>query len=150
MHISWNFLDKRKATIDAIESYDDMAFIIDHTDEDIEEARQKMLGVGSSGSDGLPHAHDPKAGEERLVDALDEIDLMKERYRQAVEYMAWFKPAWGKLTEEERFCLEAFYMGDGEATADEVAEYFKIDRSSAYRKKNRAVERLTALLYGKA
>ena len=147
MHISWSFLDKRKAAISAIESYDDMAFIIGHTDEEIAEAREKMLGMGSPGTDGLPHAHDPKAGEERLVDALAEIDLMKERYRQAVEYMAWFKPAWEKLTEDEQFCLEAFYMGDYEA-ADEVAEHFKIDRSSAYRKKNRAVERLTSLLYG--
>ena len=35
MHISWSFLDKRKATIAAIESYDDMAFIIGHTDDEI-------------------------------------------------------------------------------------------------------------------
>ena len=149
MHISWSFLDKRKATIEAIESYDDMAFIIDHTDEELAEVKNKMLGVGSPNMDGLPHAHNPKAGEERLVNAIAEIDLLKERYRQAVEYMDWFKPAWGKLTEDEQFCLESFYMG-GECASQTIQDELNISQSGAYNKKNRALNHLTKLLYGKA
>ena len=34
--------------------------------------------------------------------------------------------------------------------ADDVADYFQIERASAYRRKNRALERLTILLFGKA
>ena len=34
---------------------------------------------------------------------------MKERYRQAVEYMEWFKPAWEQLSDDDRYCLETFY-----------------------------------------
>ena len=150
MHISWNFLDKRRATIEAIESYEDMVFIIDHTDEEIAAVKVKMEGVGTPNMDGLPHAHDPKSGESRLVSGIEEIDMLKERYRQAVEYMAWFKPAWNQLTEDEQFVLNAFYMGKDEDTASiEVTKHFQIERSSAYRKKNRALDRLMSLLYGK-
>ena len=108
MHISWSFLDKRKGAIKAIGAYDSMDFIVKHTDEEIAQVRARMEGVGSPNIDGLPHAHDPQAGEKRILNGIEEIDLLKERYRQAVENMAWFKPAWEKLTDDERYVLETF------------------------------------------
>ena len=151
MHISWNYLDKRKATIEAIGSYDDMAFIIEHTDEEISEVKNRMSGVGSPGMDGLPHVHNPKAGEERLVSAIDEIDLLKERYRQAEEYMAWFKPAWEQLSEDERYVLCTCFMKEvgAEDAMCLVAEHFHIERTSVYMKKKRALDHMTNLLYGR-
>ena len=44
------------------------------------------------------------------------------------------------------FCSESKY---GSGAADAVSDHFSIERSSAYRKKNRALENLTTLLYGK-
>ena len=42
MHISWNFLNKRKATIDAIEAYHNMEFIIHNTDDELARVQAKM------------------------------------------------------------------------------------------------------------
>ena len=95
MSIMWKYLDKRSATIAAIKDYDAMQFIINSTDDEIKRTYEKMTSVGSPKWDGMPHAHNPKAGEERMINAIAEIDILKERYRQAVEYMEWFKPAWG-------------------------------------------------------
>ena len=82
----------------------------------------------------------------------EEIDVLRERYRQAVEYMNWFTPAWEQLSEEDRFCLETFY-GDsstyGSSAASYIAEYLHVEQATAYRHKNRALDRLTILLYGK-
>lgn len=151
MHISWNFLDKRKATIKAIEAFNSMNFIIRHTDEDIAAVRVKMEGVGSPNLDGLPHAHNPSAAEERIINCIEEIDTLKERYRQAKEYMAWFRPAWDQLTEEEQFVLEAFYIDADEGGANQVIQdEMNVSQSGAYNKKNRALDHLTLLLYGKA
>ena len=149
MHISWNYLDKRKATIDAVESYDDMVFIIEHTDEEIIKLTDRMVGVGSPGVDGLPHAHDPKAGENRLINTIDEIDVLKERYRQAKEYMEWFKPAWEKLSEDEQYILELFHINRSARAVEMAADHFGIDRSSVYPKKKRALDHFQTLLYGK-
>lgn len=150
MHISWSFLDKRKGVIKAIEAYDSMDFIVKHTDEEIAAVRVRMEGIGSPNLDGLPHAHNPQAGEERILNGIEEIDTLKERYRQAVEYMAWFKPAWEQLTDEERYVLETFYMDEDETGAAlAISAELNIERSSAYNKKNKALGHLTMLLYGK-
>ena len=152
MSIMYKYLDKRAATIAAIKDFDSMRFIISSTDKDITAEREKMTGIGSPKMDGMPHAYNPSAAEERIAGGIDEIDVLKERYRQAVEYMNWFRPAWEQLTEDERFLLESFY-GDvnsyGSGAASYIAEHFGIEQSSAYKRKNRALDRLTVLLFGK-
>ena len=153
MSIMWKYLDKRSATIAAIKDYDAMQFILSSTDDEIKRTYDKMAGVGSPNWDGMPKACNPQAAEDRIIKNIDEIDIIKERYRQAVEYMDWFKPAWEELTDEERYCLEAFY-GDsntyGSSAAYYVAEYLNIEQPTAYKRKNRALDRLTVLLFGKS
>ncbi|MDR2024286.1 MAG: hypothetical protein LBQ71_13825 [Hungatella sp.] len=151
MSIIWKYLDKRSAAVDALKDYSSMKFIIDHTDDDIKAAYDKMRGVGSSRFDGMPHGHNPQAGEESILKGIEEIDVLKERYRQAVEYMEWFIPVWSELSEDERYVLDAFYSDEDFNTGAvyDICDHFHIERSSAYNKKNRAVQHLTVLLFGK-
>lgn len=152
MSIIWKYLDKRSAAVDALKDYSSMKFIIDHTDEEIKSAYEKMGGISSPQFDGMPHSHNPQAGEERIVKGIEEIDILKERYRQAVEYMAWFLPAWEELSGDERYVLETFYGESneyGSSVIYSIAEHFHIEQSSAYNKKNRALHHLTTLLFGK-
>lgn len=152
MSIIWQYLDKRGAAVRALKDYGSMAYIIKNTESEIGEVRDRTAGTGGICYDGMPHAHNPKAGEDRLVKGIDEIDVLKERYRQAVEYMEWFAPAWQELSEDEKYVLETFYLSDGCQTGAvyDICGRFHIERSSAYNKKNRALEHLTTLLFGKA
>ena len=152
MSIMWKYLDKRSATIAAIKDYDAMRFILNSTDDEIKRIHDKMTGVGSPDYDGMPKVCNPQAAEERIIKNIEEIDIIKERYRQAVEYMDWFRPAWEQLTDEERYCLETFYgdsNGYGSSAACYIAEYLNIEQPTAYKRKNRALDRLTVLLFGK-
>ena len=152
MSIIWKYLDKRSAAVDALKDYGNMKFIISNTDDEIKAAYEKMGGVGSPQPDGMPHAHNPHAAEDRMVKGIEEIDVLRERYRQAVEYMEWFLPAWEELSEDDRYVLDAFYSEEneyGSSAAEDVADYFGIERASAYRRKNRALAKLTTLLFGK-
>ena len=153
MNIVWNYLDKRSAAIGALKDYNGMQFILEHTDEDIAAVRDRMIGLGSPVLSDMPKGPgNPAAAENRLAGAIDDIDVLKERYRQAVEYMAWFRPAWDSLSEDDRYILSKFYMNTNDSQADvvcEVCEYFSIERSSAFRKKNRALDKLSLLLYGR-
>ncbi len=92
MSVMWKYLDKRSAAIAAIKDYDSMQFIISSTGEEVRNAYDYMSGIGGMRLDGMPHTHNPHAGEERIINGIEEIDILKERYRQAVEYMEWFKP----------------------------------------------------------
>ena len=151
MSIMWKYLDKRSAAIAAIKDRGSMKFIIEHTAEDIAAERDRMTSLGAVRTDGLPHAHNPQAGEERIISGIEEIDVLKERYRQAVEYMEWFEPAWAQLSNDEQYVLETFYDENsyGSNAAWYIADHYRIEQASAYRKKNRALDHLTVLLFGK-
>lgn len=151
MSIIWKYLDKRSAAVDALKDYSSMEFIIANTSSEIKNTRDKMCGVRGPQFDGMPRTHNLQAGEERILKGIEEIDILQERYRQAVEYMEWFKPAWEQLSEDERYVLETFYNEEGSQTGAvyEICDYFHIERSSAYNKKNRALAKLAVLLYGK-
>lgn len=150
MHISWNFLDKKRAAIEAIEARSSMQFIIEHTSEDILNVRERMSSVALPVYSGVPGAHNPKSGEDRMLSGIDEIDLLQERYRQACEYRDWFEPAWAQLSEDDRYTLEMFFLSGENDVVKSLAQHFNVERSSVYVKRKRALDRLTVLLYGKS
>ena len=152
MNVIWMYLNKKDAAVNALKDYRKMKHIIDHTDEEIQRVYSRIAGVGSPAIEKMPSANNPQAGEDRMIKGIAEIDVLRERLRQAKEYMAWFQPAWDALSDDDQFVLDAFFSGGNEygaGAADTVAEHFCIERASAYRKKNRALDNLTTLLYGR-
>ena len=152
MHISWSFLNKRDATKEAVRSYNSMKFIVSHAEEEIKEVRSRMGGATTPALDGMPRTHNPQSRENSLLAGIDEIDVLKERYRQALEYMEWFKPAWEQLSEDERYVLDVFYMNgeDDSSGIDHIMQHFNIMRKTAYNRASRSLNHLAMLLYGKA
>ncbi len=151
MSIIWKYLDKRSAAVEALKDHSSMKFIISQTGDEIKNTYDKMSGVGSPRFDGMPHSNNPQAGEERILKGIEEIDVLKERYRQAAEYMEWFKPAWEELTEDEQYVLETFYDDEDyqSGAVYDICDRYHIERTSAYKKKNRALAKLAVLLFGK-
>jgi len=146
--ISWTYLDKRDATIKALKDYDSMKFIIENTSDEIKRTTDKMTSIGVPKYEDRVRSGNVHAGEDNIVGMIEEIDTLKERYRQAVEYMAWFEPAWSKLSEEEQFLLESFYLDD--SPIDYLMEHFGLEKTATYNKKNRALNHLVKMLYGVA
>jgi hypothetical protein len=151
MAIAWIYLDKKSAAVDALKDYASMEYIIQNHRDDMDEAETKMNALSSGSVTRLPKQMNPKSGEARLAASIDEIDILKERYRRALEYMEWFQPAWDILSDDERFVLSEFYW-EYESKNDTIGiicDRFGIERSSAYNKKNRALAKLALLLYGR-
>ena len=152
MTIAWIYLDKRTAAIDALKDYASMEYIIQTCPDDLSDARDRMTTVASSAPTGMPRQKNPHSGEARLAASIDEIDVLKERYRRALEYMEWFSPAWETLTEDERFILNECFLREDISKTEailNVGDRLHIERSWVYRKKDQALDRLTLLLYGK-
>jgi DNA-directed RNA polymerase specialized sigma subunit len=148
--IAWRYLDKQQATLNALNDYKNMETIIEITPQEIKDIRGDMAKTRSSAPDGMPHSRNIRSGENMLCSAIDQCDVLHNRYQQAVEFMYWFTPAWLELSEEERLLLETFYMGeDNKATAVEnISEELHIERAQIYRRKDKALNRLTVFLYG--
>lgn len=151
MNVLVKYFNKRNGTIEAMNDYGSMKTILQNTDRLIREAYENMESVGSPKITGLPGAHDPKAGEARLVSGLDDISILRDRYAQAKAYMEWFQPAWDALDEDEQYVLQTFYL-DSVSRCDAIeaiCDHFHVERSTAYNKKNKALSRLSVLLFGK-
>lgn len=151
-NIPWQYIDKRAATINALKDYESMKYILQQTKEEIASAQERMTSIGSAALSDLPKGkRNPHAGEDRIVKAMDAIDILRERSRRAVAFMDWFQPAWNGLGEEEQFVLRHFFMEDATLQTDsvyEICERYHIERTSAYKKKDRALAHLALLLYG--
>jgi len=152
MTIAWTYLDKRGAAVDALKDYASMEYIIDNHADNEEAIREDMTAVGSPSIGGAPGGSNPHGSEVRLTAQLDEIDVLKERYRQALEFMEWFRPAWERLTVDEQFILREFFLRDDIPKSEAVLNIgnrLHIERSWVYKKKDAALTRLALLLYGK-
>ena len=151
MSVMWKYLDKRSATIAAIKDFDSMAFIITDTERQIKKANEKLGSTGGMKLDAQPSVHDPKAGEKQILAVVDQINILEERYREALEYMEWFKPAWSQMTDEEKYILKSFYSENnyGCNAVYEISEKLSVEQPTVYKRKNRALSKLTVLLFGK-
>lgn len=150
MKIEWKYLDKRAATIAALKDFSAMEFVLLNYEDDEAEAQARKTSIKTGPVRLTANSRNPQGAETRLAATLDAIDLLAERYRSALEYMVWFRPAWDALSENDQYLLGTFYAGDGSNTecVEQICQHFLIERSSAYNKKNRALARLAALLYG--
>ena len=61
------------------------------------------------------------------------------------------QPAWDALGEDEKTVLTIFFLSENGKTdaIEEISERFCVERSSAYKKKDRALAHLALLLYGR-
>lgn len=149
--ITWRYVDRRAAAINALRDYATMEAIIESTPDDLKAIEADVPGISSPVLDGSRRAFNPTAAEDKILRHLERIDNRTRKYLQAKDYMDWFNPAWQALSEDERWMLEVFYLSEDEQrnAVDDICEHFAIERSSAYNKKNRALERFAALLYGR-
>jgi len=151
MTIAWKYFDKNDAAIAAMQDYENMRFIVNNTPNEIKEAYEEMAALRSPKLTRMPSANNPKAGEERIAEQLDDLDFLRDRYRSAAEYMAWFEPVWETLGDAEKCVLREYYMTGNQksgAAARVECELGYCDRQIR-RIKERALERFSILLFGK-
>ena len=132
--IALKYINKNAATVAALRDYHNMRFIINNTPGEIKHLYEKMSTPGTPQLSRTPTARNPQARADQLAAQFDQLDILRERYRQAIEYMAWFEPAWSSLTDTEQHILSEYYLGD-----NQKSEHLPPDECAASAK---AIERL--------
>lgn len=81
---------------------------------------------------------------------IDKLDILRERYSQAIEYMKWFEPAWSSMTDAEQRILSEFYMGDNQKSGATYRLINELNYSESHVERLRAaaLNHLRGLLYG--
>lgn len=148
--IAMTYINKKQATIEAMKDYDNMKHIIDTTRQSVKDEYEDILSISSPQITGMPKSNNARAGEDKLAYGIDKINVMNERYKQAMEYITWFEPAWEILAEEERFILREFYMQGNLRSGATTRISHRLCYSEAHveRLRGKALKKLTHLLYG--
>ena len=148
--IAWKYLDKQQAAVNAMKDFENMTCMITLTPDEIKTIEEDMVSPRGSNIDDMPHVSNLLSHEDMMISSISKLDVLNQRYQQAVEFMSWFKPAWDTLSQEERIILSEFYLVNGKKTdaVGNLSEQLFVDRSNVYRRKDKALEHLSIMLYG--
>ncbi len=149
--IAYKYIDTKGATIAAIRDYKNMEVIIENTPEKIKNIYEDMLCIKGININDLPQKTNINYQEDKIVKSLDAIDILQQRYENALEYMKWFKPAWNSLNENEKIILEKFYMASNQKSGatKQLCEILYRSSSTIDRIRGKSLKKLSIILYGK-
>ncbi len=147
--IALKYINKNAATVAAIRDYENMRFIINNTPLEIKDVYAHMTAPRGPKLSGILSARNPQAGADMLAAQIDKLDILRERYSQAIEYMAWFEPAWSSLTDIEQRILSEFYMTDNQKSGAtyRLMDELSYSESHIERLRSNALNHLRSLLY---
>lgn len=149
--IAWKYIDKPSAAIAALRDYTTMRDVINITPQEIKDLYNKITVPRCVQINGLPRAQASQGQESIMASSLDKLDVLQERYRQAVEYMVWFEPAWSTLMDDEQRILKEFYMVGSRRSGATKRLQVELDYSLRQidRLREKAVSRMTLMLFGR-
>jgi hypothetical protein len=150
MMIASKYINKNAAAVAAIQDYNNMCFIISNTPQEIKDVYEKMVLPRSQKLTEMPVARNLQAGNDKLVAQIDKLDILRERYSQAIEYMEWFEPAWLNLTGTERHILSEFYMNNNQKSGATYRLMNELNYSESHieRLRSNSLNHLRSILYG--
>lgn len=148
--IALKYINKNAATVAAIRDYENMRFIINNTPQEIKDVYEQMTSPRGPKLSGMPSVRNPQGGADKIAAQIDKLDILRERYSQAIEYMAWFEPAWSSLTDSEQHILSEFYMTDNKKSGATYRLMSKLNYSESHveRLRSNALNHLRSKLFG--
>ena len=133
-------------TIQAITQYRSMRWIVEHTEQNIQELQEMLTAPRAPSFEESRSAHNPLSGEDRMISVIDRMDEIKLRYQNAKAFIHWFEPAWNQLSEEDQKLLESTYMDKVPVRA--LKKICRLSQYGYYTRRDHALAALTLLLYG--
>ena len=148
--VAWKYIDKVSATIAALRDYENMRAIINNTSDEIKELHAHMASPRAANLTGMPSVRNPLSGQDKLVEQIDKMNVLNERYNTAIEYMAWFEPAWAILTDREQHILSECYTGENFRDGARLRLSGELCYTERHidRLRAKALARLKSLLFG--
>ena len=149
--IQQKFVNWEAATINALKSYEAMQHCVDQYAEQMQQANDRLYNLKSATTDKDPVQGGGSKPEENWINGIDRKMLLCSKIEDAEKFMAWFGPAWARLTEAERIVLwERWgeHRIDRGGWVESVRIRLFIEQSQCYERCQEALKRLCMLLYG--
>jgi hypothetical protein len=148
--IIWNYVNKKSIAIEAIRDYRNMQKIIEITPDKVKDSEEKMMSISGGAMSDMPHApRNSQTYDNRLINCIDSIDVLKEKYRHALDFFCWFTPAWASLDRQEQYVLDEFYAkGYNNGAIERLSDELHYSKSQIFRIKDYSLKKFTLILVG--
>lgn len=140
------YFDREKTTIAILREYHDQQWKLDHDPQRIRELSESLTAPKAMST--TPTHGGGSRREEKLVELIDKKTVLEQGYHRAREYMREFGPCWERLTDQERDLLRMRFVDylDGGGIG-RIMEKYHVGKTEAYDRSNRALRRLSKLLF---
>lgn len=142
-----NYLDPVDATKKILRSWHDRDFAIQTIPDRVREINARLTRI-TTAPDTAPIKNSRQFREDLLINSISAKDRLISEYTETQETQARVEQCFNHLTEEERFLLREMYIDNEDRQGVErIQERLYIQKSEAYKRTDRALKRLAALLY---
>ena len=118
--------------------------------EEVQSLREECDAIRAASTDGNPVSGGGNGRSEWLDNNIEQRGFLELRIKAIETKVSSTKAALEMLTEEQRKILDAFFIHRMSKPEEYLEAVMNMDRSSVFRKRNRAMRDLTRLLYGGA
>ena len=143
-----DYIDTRKATINALRDWHDKHFLLENAPDQIKEINSRIHAVKTVSTDSTPVQGGANKAEDNLCKAIDRKNALTQGYRKAKEYDRDITPVWDRLSDTERRMLTLRWIDYEEGNGiQKIMDEFHIEKSEAYDRSADALTRLSKLLF---
>jgi hypothetical protein len=127
-----------------------MQKIIEITPDKLKEEEERLTSVSGGAISDMPHApRNSQSFDNKLINCINSIDVLKEKYRHALDFFYWFMPAWKSLDRQEQYILDEFYAkGYNNGASKRLSYELHYSEPQIFRIKEHSLNKFTLLLVG--
>lgn len=138
----------KNEAIEKLRDYEAKKQCLSSIPAEIRQLKEQYGAIRGSTSDGTPVSGGGSGREDMLLSNIVKREELERALRQAAGWVRLVDAGLEILSQEERLLLDRFYIHPAKGNVDRLCEELGVEKSEAYRRKDRALRHFTICLYG--
>ena len=141
-------MNLRAQVVERLCNYELMDVAVKNLQEQIRWLKLNQEGIHAVRTDRVAVRNQPGRGEERLLENIEQRQKLEIALENTKRWLQITDRALKALGGEEQMILQKLYIHKSSGALSELCQTLGIEKSSIYRKRDKALEKLALALYG--
>ena len=141
-------MNLRAQVVERLCNYELMDVAVKNLQEQIRWLKLNQEGIHAVRTDRVAVRNQPGRGEERLLENIEQRQKLENALENTKRWLQITDRAMTALSKEEQLILRKLYIHKTPGALNELCQRFEMEKSSVYRKRDRALDKLELALYG--
>lgn len=138
----------RHEAIDKLRNYEAHKQALECLPKEIRRLESAYTGIRSATTDGTPVSGGGNTREDSMLSNIIHRDELKRQLKEAGLWVSQVDEALDILSDEEKMVLERLFIHPVKGAMSALSEQLNIDKTTVYRRRDKALRRFTIALYG--